>query len=244
MSRWLILTMPLSLIMAIAVFFAIILRIPPEWGSLALKPSKTLTVYGTSKEQRTNEIASFSAGVNEYNVNKDIAINTVNETINTIISAVQEFGIPDEDIKTQNISVNRMDDPYWIQQGNEAQWSVNNSVEITLRDVSRADELADLLSRSGASSVYGPNFRLDDDQAKSEVDLLNSAISDAREKATKIAAQNGTVLGDILTIDETMSNSNSFEPWRSSGMGGGPDAMALPGTSTVTKSVVVVFELE
>lgn len=242
MFKWLTLIVPLTAVLAITVFFAIITVVPIEWGSLAVAPSRTITVYGTSQEKRTNEIASFTAGVNEVNADKQTAVDQVNQSVETIIADLKEFGIAEEDIKTQNISINRIDDSYNLNNpSQEVRWSANNSVEVILRQADQASELADLLARSGATNVYGPNFQLDT-ESRSETELLQSAVEDAKTKAEQLAEKAGASLGEILTIDESMSQTSPIYPMlESRGAGGGTPVQ--PGTSTVSRTVMVVFEL-
>ena len=247
MNKWFSLIFPLTAVLAIAVFFAVVTVVPIEWGSFSLKPARTITVYGTSQDKRTNEIASFSVGVNEVDPDKQTAIDKVNTTVDAIITDLKTFGIPDEDIKTQNLSINRIDDAYDLSRTNtEVRWAANNSVEVTLRDVGRASELADLLGQSGATNVYGPNFRLDD-QNRSETELLQSAVEDARTKAGELAAQSNAKLGKILTIDESLTQTGvvpMYDMALARGMGGGSAPTPTePGINTVSKTVLVVFEL-
>ncbi len=244
MNKWFALVFPLSCVLTVLLFFAIVTVVPVEWGSFSTKPARTVTVYGVSQEKRTNEIASYNAGVNEVDTDKQAAIDKVNTSVNTILEQVKAFGIPEEDIQTQNISINRIDDAYNLNNPSSAvKWAANNSIEITLRDVGRASELADILARSGATNVYGPNFRLDD-QERSEDELLKSAIEDASEKAAGVAAASGARLGKILTVDETMTQQSYPVMMRdAAGYGGGASMAVEPGTSMVSKTVLVIFEL-
>jgi len=243
MFKWLTLIVPLTAVLAITVFFAIITVVPIEWGSFSVAPGRTITVYGTSQEKRANEIASFTAGVNEVNADKQTAVDQVNQSVDAIINDLKEFGIAEEDIKTQNISINRIDDAYNLNNpSQEVRWAANNSVEVTLREAGRASELAHLLARSGATNGYGPNFQLHNEN-RSETELLQSAIEDAKTKAEQLATNAGASLGEILTIDESMSQNSPIVPmFESRGLGGGGTPVE-PGTSTVSRTVMVVFEL-
>lgn len=207
-----------------------------NWGKISWQPVETVTVSGVAISNQTNEVASFSAGVMVEGSDKNKAIDEVNKKMSDLIKAVKDFGIGDKDIKTQNISY------YQIPKGsiNPGQWQVNNNLEITLRDVSRASDLADLLAKSGANNVYGPNFRLDENNQAAN-GLFNEAINDAKSKAGNIAKASGRKLGKILSVTEG-ATSNGLYPMFDRGMGGG--APIEPGTQSVSKSVTVVFELK
>ncbi len=215
-----------------------------DWGSFALKPARTVTVVGEARNQKKSEIASFSAGVNAVNDSKEKAISEVNEKTAAIIGSVKEFGIKAEDIKTQNLNIYQNQETYYEdgrQKQRPGQWSVSNSIEIKLRDVDRANSLADLLGKSGANNVYGPNFSLDDnpDEANS---LFSEAVDNAKTKAENVAKSSGKKLGSILSITEGVTSSGPVPLYRMDA-GGGGGAGLEPGTGTVSKSVTVVFEL-
>ena len=216
-----------------------------DWGSFALKPARTVTVVGEARSQKKSEIASFSAGVNAINDSKEKAITEVNDKVGAIIASVKEFGIKSEDVKTQNLNIYQNQETYYEegrQKQRPGQWSVSNSIEIKLRDVDRASSLADLLGKSGANNVYGPNFSLDDDPAAADA-LFAEALENAKTKAGNVAKASGKKLGNILSIIEGVSFSGPVPMYRMEA-GGGGGAGLEPGSGTARKSVTVVFELK
>lgn len=216
-----------------------------NWGRIQVLPGKTVTVVGQAKIQQKSQIATFAAGVTAVNDNKEVAVREVNKKIETIIQSVKDFGIKPEDIKTQNLSIYQGEQTYYeegVAKSKPGQWRVNNSIDITLRDVDRASQLTDLLSESGATNVYGPNFSFEDTQ-DIETSLLEDAIKDARKKAEIIAASSGRKLGKIISVTEGTGAPTSFIPF-SLDRGGGGGASLEPGSGTVAKTVTVVFELE
>lgn len=218
-----------------------------NWGSLQLSPAYTITVTGEAKTQIKNQLASFSAGVSTVNDNKDTAVSEVNKKTQEIIDAAKTFGIPTEDIQTQNLSIYQNDEYYYDDQGKQksrpGQWRVSNNIEIKLRKVDRASELADLLTGSGATNVYGPNLTIDD-TGEADRDLLDKAILDAREKAGRMAQSAGKRLGDTISITEG-ATSQPFPMFALRGdTGGGGGAPVESGTGTVAKFVTVTFELK
>lgn len=214
-----------------------------KWGKFELLPSSTITVVGTAKTQQKSQIATFTAGVNVVNDNKETAINEANKKIEDIIDAVKNFGIPSDDIKTQNLSVYQQEETYYEegrQKSRPGQWRVSNSIEIKLRNVDQASDLADLLSRSGATNVYGPNFSLDDTK-EAETELIDQAMEDATKKAEAISKASGKSLGKVLSVAEGYQPVSIYTALRAEGGGGGG---VEPGTGTVQKVLTVTFELK
>jgi hypothetical protein len=217
-----------------------------NWGKVNFT-QETIVVTGESETKQKNEVASFSAGVNVIKENKEEAVEEVNKKINELMASVKAFGIPEADIQTQSINVYQQQKSLYspssaIRPVEEGQWVVNNTIEITLRDVLKVNDLVDLLNKSGANNVYGPSFRIEDTK-EAEKTLYNDAIADAKEKAVLIAKASGRKLGKVVNVIEGSSSSYGFKavPMSDSAAGG---AELSPGTSTISKTLTVTFELK
>lgn len=232
----------------------------PHWGSLEMRANSTITVSGTAKKEQLNQIANFTAGVESIEETKEEALNKTNEAMNQLIAKAKEFGIKAEDIQTQNAnvyqeteyvttdsSVNNLMYPQPDRgDARKGDWRADNSVSIKLREADKAEALLAILNASGANYVYGPNFSIDDAEAISD-ELLAGAVSNAREKAEKVAAANNQKVGKIISLTESGSYP-AYESYKSAiPMAGGGitvmDAELEPGSSTTTKTVSVTFEL-
>lgn len=216
------------------------------WGKIVMGPERMVTVTGYAESKEKNEIANFSAGVNSVKDSKDEAVSEVNGKISAITTAIKEFGVDAADIQTQSMSVYQRQETYYdngVQKSKPGQWDVNNTISVTLRDVSRASAMADLLTASGATNVYGPNFQLDT-SAKAEDSLISDAIADARIKAEAMAKASETSLDKIISVTEG-SSSNLIYPMYAArdGMGGGGSAVE-PGSTKISKTVTVVWSLK
>lgn len=241
-------SIPVIVIAAIAL--ALVFILPwrmVSWGKIEFVPSETITVSGEANRDVKTQVATFTAGVSSVNDDKDAAVREVNQTVDQLIQAVKTFGIAQSDIKTQNLNIYQMEEQYYEegrQKTRKGQWRVGNDIEITLRNVDQASDLANLLSQSGATNVWGPNFSLDD-TAEAEAGLLTEAIDNARKKAEIIATGSSRRLGKILTVSEGMSQQNGpFLGAMMDGRGGGGGAAIEPGSGRVTQSVTVTFELK
>lgn len=217
-----------------------------NWGRVSWSQAETVTVSGFAKSQERNQIASFNAGVMAVADDKEEAVNEVNEKVAAIIEAVKDFGIKEEDVQTQSISIYQEEERYkegGVEKSRKGQWRVQNSVEVTLREIDKASALADLLTSSGANQVYGPNFRMDDTTA-TEKKLTEEAIKDAKERAEVMATAAGRRLGKVISVNEGGGGSSYLPLMRDTAGMGGAGAPVEPGSSTVSKSVTVVFELK
>jgi len=232
----------------------------PHWGSLEMRTNATITVSGTAKKEQVNQIANFTASVESIEETKEEALNKTTEAMNQLIAKVKELGIKTEDIQTQNASVYQeteyvpMSEPTTLiypqpERGDarKGDWRANNSVNIKLREIDKADALLAILNNSGANYVYGPDFSIDDVETSSN-ELLAEAVVNAREKAEKIATANNQRVGKILSLVEGNSypiyaNYKSVMPLAGGGSELAMDANLEPGSSTTSKTVTVTFEL-
>lgn len=219
----------------------------PSWGRLTFSPPRTVTVVGEAKSQEKSQIAIFSAGVNSYNDDKNTAVNEVNKKVEAIIEAVKEFGVTADDIKTQSLNIYQQQESYYEdgrQKMRPGQWNVGNTVEIKLRQVDRASALAGVLTKSGATNVYGPNFSFDDTD-KQATALFDAAFKNAQEKASVVAKSTGRSLGKVISVTEAGATQQPIPYYgKMEAGGGGGGAPIEAGTGTVYKSVTVTFEME
>jgi len=217
-----------------------------NWGKISTSPVQMVTVSGEAKTQQKNQIASFTAGVSSIKDKKDEAVAEVNGKVAALIEAAKNFGISSGDIKTQSLNIYQNQESYYdngVQKYRPGQWNVNNSIEITLRDVNKASGLADVLTSSGANNVYGPSLRFDD-TSEAEKGLFDAAMKDAKSKAEIIAKSSGRKLGKVLNVVEGAGGGNSYPMLSLKDGAGGGGAPIEPGSGTVSKTVMVSFELE
>ena len=211
-----------------------------------MAPAETITVTGTADSQERPQVAKFTAGATAASINKQEAIDRVNQQVQQTIDRVKEFGVAQEDIKTQNLSVYQEQESFFengAQRTRPGQWRVDNTIEITLRDITRASDLVTVLNQGELTNVYGPNFMLDD-TSQADNELLKQAVDDARAKADLLAKASGRRVAKVLSITEGGANNPVYPMMeRAMGLGGGGTPIE-PGTQQVSQSVTVVFEVE
>lgn len=217
-----------------------------NWGSIQLLPGQTVTVTGEAEKKERSQVAYFSAAFETESEDRDTALNGANKKTDDIIKKIKEFGIAAEDIETTGANVYQYDKYERNEFGGErtkTAWRVSNSVEITLRDIARVSEFSNLLNRSGATNVYGPNFGLEDVRSVKR-ELSEEALDDARKKAEELARLSGRKLGKIVSISEGGVSVPVTADFFGYGKGGGEGVTIEPGSKTVAQTLTVVFELK
>ncbi|HPD44893.1 MAG TPA: SIMPL domain-containing protein [Candidatus Woesebacteria bacterium] len=221
-------------------YLGIILLLVILWFVLPINKGATprqVTVVGEAKTRQRNQTAIFNAGVSITGVKKDSVVAEANKKVADLIQALKDFGIPEADLKTQSMNLNEEE----IYPTKGKQWRAYNSIEIILRETAKAAALADLLAKSGANNIYGPNYSFEDTSMVSKT-LYDEAIKDAREKAEMIAKAAGRRLGRVIQVDD--SGSSAVYPLYRAAEGLGGGTAIEPGSTTISKILTVSFELK
>jgi uncharacterized protein YggE len=125
-------------------------------------------------------------------------------------------------------------------------YRVANTIEITIRDISKVAAVLDAAVATGANEVQGVSFDLDK-KAPHEVAVREKAVADARKRAEALAALHGKKLGEVLAVSEVVTDVGHpmYAPMpmmsRDAGFGG---AQIAAGELTVSGQLQVVYKFE
>lgn len=214
-------------------------------GFAGVFAKKSITVTGSANRQDANQLASFNATVSSKNADKAEAVSEVNQKSAKLVADLKTFGISDKDLKTQSLNIYRDQAPYWedgVQKFRDGDWNASISVDITLRDISKSSDLTDLLAKADTSNIWGPNYSLAEGEPE-KVALLKEAYDSAKVKAEALAGGMGLRVGKVLSVVEGSEYSPIY-PLRDAGMGAGGGGGLEPGSSSVSTSLTVTFELK
>ncbi|MFH1632090.1 MAG: SIMPL domain-containing protein [bacterium] len=205
---------------------------------------RTISVDGESSMAVSPDIATITLGVESEAETVSEAQTKNTETTNAILSAVKALGISDNDVQTSyyNVYENEEWDPAtgdWESMG----WIVSQSIEVTVRDTSMVGSILTVGGDNGATSIYGPDFRVDDtgdylQEARAE------AIADARKNAEAIADALGLHLGEVVDYYEWISSGDDYRYFSyGEGMGGAIEPAIEQGTEEISMEVTVTYTL-
>ena len=118
-------------------------------------------------------------------------------------------------------------------------YTVNNSIQVTLNDLSITGKIIDTATQSGASRVDSLQFPLKDDtDARSQA--LRAATLRAKSKAEAMAASVGLKIGTFLVIQESGAVVQTIDRTPTAGATATP---IQPGQLNVTGNVSISMEL-
>jgi len=215
-------------------------------GQEVCRGPKIVKTTGTAELKVAPDQASIQLGVERQSATAKYAKAEVASTSRKILAALKELNIEDKDIQTAYLYLEPMVD---YRKGLRiTNFTAEQSLSITVRDLSKLDAVMDAVIAAGANQIGGIEYQSSDlrkyrDQAR------DAAALAAREKAEALAKALGNQIGKTYSIEEVpqpegysgpvpglMANA-SLEESRSRA------PSTAPGQLTVKASVVVSFDL-
>ncbi len=209
---------------------------------------KNITVTGTGVVKVVPDIAYINVGITTQNENVTDAIAENSSQAQAIKVELVNFGIAEEDIQTSSFSVYPQSNYDYEGNITSTTFVVNNNVYVTVRDLNTMGDLLGRVTASGANSIYGISFDVQDKSA-ALTQSRELAIEFARQQAEEVAATSGVKLGEILTI-YVSSNDVPYIVSDSYGMGGGGypvSATKVPisaGNYVISSSVTIQYVID
>jgi len=214
-------------------------------GSTALVVSSTslsdhtVTVSGSAIVTSKPDEAVISLGVQTQAQTATDALRQNAAKMSDVIAAITGLGIDQSDISTDSVNLSpQTNNDGTLVIGYVAQ----NSVSVTVHDLSKAGPVIDAANSAGANVVNGISFQVSE-QNPALTAALTAAVQDAKSRADAMAAGAGATVGDVVSIsDQTSSQPIPFAYDRA--MAAGAVTPIEPGTITTTVSVTAVWALQ
>lgn len=201
----------------------------------------SVTGFGTAYGAPDTGSAQIGVQTRDTDPTKAVSDNTVRMT--AIISALKAQGIDPKDIQTTNFSVS-------TQQNNDPQtglprgpitFIVDNTVVITVRDLTKVGQVLSASIDAGANNIEGVSFSVAD-QTALEAQARDMAMADAKARAEQLAKDAGVTLDAPMSISENSSGPIAFT--RNFAAAGAVPSAAVPiqtGQEQVQLQVNVVY---
>jgi len=209
-----------------------------------MTPPRTLSVNGTAQVFLTPDIAYLSIGVHTENENVAEAVASNNTQAQQVIDALKAAGIDEKDIRTSNFSIYPSQQYTPEGQVKASVFVVDNTVYVTIRDITGLGEILEASVASGANNITGIQFDVAD-KTSALSEARKAAVANAKAQATELAQAAGVELGPIHSIN--VYNSYPMPVYESKAMGGMDMAQSFapisPGQLNLTVDVNVVYEI-
>lgn len=206
--------------------------------------TRSMSVSGTGRVTIVPDMATINIGVRTEAKAVDDALEGNNAQSNAIADVLKDMGVAEEDIQTSNFNVYPTDryDPM-TGQAEGRYFVVENTVNVTVRDLSQLGSVLSAVVEAGANNIYGINFSVEDREA-AVAEARQLAIEDAQAKAQAIADEAGVELGDLININVS---SNDMPISYFDAKGGAYAEAAVPiaaGTLAIVMQANLTYEIQ
>lgn len=208
-------------------------------GTATTEQPHTINVTGSGVAYGRPDIAVAQIGVQTRHADPAKAVAGNTEKMQAIMAALKGLGIDEKDIQTTNFSVYAQQNYDDKGQPTDLTYVVDNSVSVTVRDLTKVGDVLGKSTAAGANTVNGVSFSVSD-QSALEAQARDKAMADAKARAQQLAAAAGVSLDKPLNISEYSSGPVYADSVKlQSGMGGGGGAPVPVSTGQIQVSLQV-----
>jgi hypothetical protein len=225
----------------------------------ASQGARVITVTGNADVRVIPDEVILTLGVETWDKNMATAREQNDQIVARVLALAAQYGIAPEHVQTDYVGIEpRYRDGYY-EERDFIGYFVHKTIVLTLRDLSKFEDLLAAALDAGVNYVHGIEFRTTELRThRDEARAL--AIRAAQEKAEALAGELGQKVGEPITIQEIQSGWwSGYNAWWGSRWGGGvaqnviqesggaaalTDGTLAPGQISVNAQVSVTFALQ
>jgi uncharacterized protein YggE len=209
---------------------------------------RTMNVTGTGQVFLDPDIAYINIGVHNEGAEAANAVAENNRTTQSVAAALEKGGVAKEDVRTTNFSI--YPQQQYDQNGKvtETTYVVDNSVYVTVRDLTKLGDLLDATIQAGANSINSIQFDVAD-KTRALTQARQAAVKNAEGQAKELADAAGVKLGAVQSIN--FYDTTPVPLTTTYGKGGGGAAMEASanvpvqtGQLSLTVTVNLTYEIK
>jgi uncharacterized protein YggE len=194
----------------------------------------TLAANGTGIVYLTPDVAYINIGVHSQAENVGDAMSQNSTQAAAVSDAIKAFGVEAKDIQTSAFNVYPQQQYSPEGQLTSTLYMVDNTVYVTVRNLSDLGKILDATVKSGANTINGISFDvLDKESALKDARLM--AIEKAKAQAQELASAAGVTLGSLQSLN-VYTSGNTVPMY--DGKGGA--AMAAPGQAPISAGQLTI----
>jgi uncharacterized protein YggE len=239
----------LIVVVSVLVVAALIAGCTPtviERSSDGQPTDRTIAVNGTGNIYADPDVAYINIGVHTQNADPKLALSTNTTQAQAVINAIKATGVVEKDIQTSNFNIYPS-----IQYGPNGEtldtlYMVDNTVYVTVRDLTKLGEMLETVVSSGANNINGITFDILDKNSLA-AEARKAAVEDAQKQAQDIADAAGVQLGELMYVNVYYSGT-TYPQYEGKGGGGGySSTVSVPvsaGKMVITAEVNMTYKIK
>lgn len=204
----------------------------------------TMSVNANIEMDVEPDMAIISLGVSHLMPNASDAQQAVNTSMNSIIDALGDMGITEEDIETTQISL--YEERRWYQEKYETYgWRATQTINISTSDLANAGDIIDVCIDNGANEVNSVTFTLSKEAEREyRAEALEQTGALAKEKADAIAEGLDVGIGNIKTVNESSFYYSPYEYYSANDDMSKAPTVVIPGKVSISASIAVTYYID
>jgi uncharacterized protein YggE len=209
----------------------------------ASPPPRTLNVNGNGKAFLNPDIVYVSVGVHTEGTNAAEVVDDNTTNSQKVADALKTFNIDPKDIQTTNFSI--VPQQQFDNNGKPTgtvNYLVDNTVYVTLRDITKLGDVLSAVVDAGANSINGIQFDAAD-RSKALSEARAAAVADARAQAEELADAAGISLVEIQTIS-SYGASVPMPVYEAKGLAVGGAVPVSSGQMVISVDVNIVYNIK
>jgi len=185
------------------VLFLTIMFMTMSYGQ-ETKQIPLINVNGEGKVKVAPDQVSISATVETKGNNAKDVKKQNDEKIDAVLKFIKKMNIPTADFRTKQVSLN----PQYDYEKKKTSYNAVQTIEITVKDLSKYDELMEGLVQQGINRIDKVSFE-SSKLAQHQSEARKLAIKDAKTKAEDYVSVLGQKVGKAFVISD---NSQIYQP--------------------------------
>lgn len=163
---------------------------------------RVISTSGSAEVKVTPDRAQVTVSVQTENADVKIAQSENANKMDAVVKAIKAAGIADGDIRTSSYSIYPVyEDSSSIFRQKVKYYRVTNSVQVTIREVSKTGEIIDAGVAAGANSIDSIMLMVSEELEQSfRSDVLAKAVRKARADADIVAAAAGVTISGVKEL--------------------------------------------
>jgi uncharacterized protein YggE len=172
-------------------------------------PARTISVNGSGQVTLNPDLAYINIGVQSQSEEVAAALAQNNDKAQAVAASLRDLGIEDKDIQTSSFNIYPQQQYGPNGEVTSTIYQVNNTVNVTVRDLQIMGRLLDVVVSTGANSINGVTFDVQD-KSQAVVEARRLAVESARSQAEELAQTAGVTLGELQTMSAYSSQPPVF----------------------------------
>lgn len=207
---------------------------------------RTINVTGNGKIYLTPDIVYISIGVHTENKDAAEAVTANNAISKKVTDVLTAAKIETKDIKTSNFNI--YPQQIYDQNGKVEGilYVVDNSVYVTVRDLTKISNILGKVIEAGANSISGIQFDVAD-KTEALTQAREAAVANAKSQAEELCKAAGVTLGEIQSMNIYATSSPTLFDAKGIGsmeLTASTNVPITPGELAVSVDVNMVFEIK